>query len=182
MSVVRFLSLLLFCLLLNACSPLDVNDYADNQPVLMPESFFNGKLTAHGVVKDRSGKVIRSFRADIMGSWAGGVGTLEEDFVFNDGELQRRVWTLTPTDKNRYVGSAGDVVGMANIEVAGNSMFLDYVLRIPYGDDTIDVAIDDRMYLVSPTVLINESTLKKFGFNVGQILLVIEKHTYDAAF
>jgi hypothetical protein len=175
MNVVRFLPLLFFCFLLTACSAVEVNDYADNQPVLIPEEFFNGKLTAHGVVKNRSGLVIRSFSADIIGSWADGVGTLEEDFVFDDGELQRRVWTLTPTGKNRYAGSAGDVVGTANMEVAGNSMFLDYVLRIPYGDDTIDLVIDDRMYLVSPDVLINESTLNKFGFNVGHILLVIEK-------
>lgn len=176
MNAIRFLSLLLVSILLAACSYVDVNDYADNQPTLVPEVFFNGKLTAHGVVKNRSGKVIRSFTADITAHWADGIGTLEEDFVFDDNELQRRVWTLTPSGKNRYVGSASDVVGTANMEVAGNSMFLDYVLRIPYGDNTLDIVIDDRMYLVSPEVLINESTLNKFGLNVGQILLVITKH------
>jgi hypothetical protein len=61
------------------------------------------------------------------------------------------------------------------ISVAGNSMFLDYVLRIPYGDDTLDLRIDDRMYLVSPDVLINESSMTKFGVNVGEILLVIRR-------
>ena len=54
-------------------------------------------------------------------------------------------------------------------------MFLDYVLRIPWGDDTLDLRIDDRMYLVNPDLLINESRMLKFGVRVGEILLVIER-------
>ena len=49
--------------------------------------------------------------------------------------------------------TAGDVVGDASMQVSGNSLFLDYVLRIPYGDGTLDLKIDDRMYLVSQRVL-----------------------------
>lgn len=50
-----------------------------------------------GVVKNFSGEVIRTFDADISASWDDeGVGTLDEVFRFNDGEVQTRVWTLTP--------------------------------------------------------------------------------------
>ena len=162
------------------CSTVRVDDYADNTPVFDPVTFFDGKLTAHGVVKDRGGRVIRYFNADIKAYWQDGIGTLEEDFVFDDGEPDRRVWTLTPAGENRYVGTAGDVVGEGQITVAGNSMFLDYVLRIPYGDGTLDLRIDDRMYLVHPDILINESSMEKFGFGVGEILLVIRKIPAEA--
>lgn len=161
---------------LSGCSSVSVGDYAGNRPVLQPERFFDGDLSAHGVIKDRGGRVIRRFTADIKAYWHDGVGTLEEDFVFDDGELDRRVWTLRPTGPGRYVGTAGDVVGEGEIEVAGNSMFLAYVLRIPYGDGTLDLRIDDRMYLVSENVLINESKMYKFGLRVGEILLVIRRH------
>ena len=157
------------------CSRIEVKDYAGNTPVLDPEAFFDGDLTAHGVIKDRGGKVIRYFNVDIVAYWRDGIGTLEEDFVFDDGELDRRVWTLTPDGEGRYIGTAGDVVGDGQVTVAGNSMFLDYVLRIPWNDGTIDLRIDDRMYLVHPDVLINESRMKKFGFGVGEILLVIQR-------
>ena len=163
-------------LTLVACSTVSVEDYAANQPTLVPETFFNGTLAAHGIVKDRSGKVIRSFNADIRAYWLDGVGTLEEDFVFDDGEKSRRVWTLKPAGAGRYVGTAGDVIGAGDIRVAGNSMFLNYVLRVPYGDGTLDLTIDDRMYLVNPDTLINESRMFKFGVEVGAILLVIERH------
>ena len=168
-------TLLLAMSLLSGCGSVTVRDYADNSPVLDPETFFDGYLTAHGVIKDRGGKVIRYFNADITAYWKDGVGTLEEDFVFDDGEKQRRVWTLTPDGPGRYIGTAGDVVGDGAVTFAGNSMFLDYVLQIPWNDGALDLRIDDRMYLVNPNTLINESAMNKFGIKVGQILLVIEK-------
>lgn len=177
MKLVRWIAMLVAgAAALSGCSTVSVGDYSGERPLLEPEQFFNGDLSAHGVIKDRGGRVIRRFTADINAYWRDGVGTLEEDFVFDDGELDRRVWTLTPKGPGRYVGTAGDVVGEGDIEVAGNSMFLAYVLRIPYGDGTLDLRIDDRMYLVSDNLLINESGMYKFGFRVGEILLVIQRH------
>lgn len=160
---------------LMACSNVRVTDYADKKPLFEIEQFFNGNLTAHGVVKDRGGKVIRYFNATIVASWVDGVGTLVEDFVFDDGETQRRIWTLKPDGKGRYTGTAGDVVGVARLQQAGNSVFLDYELRLPYRGSEVDVRVDDRMYLVSPDILINESSMSKFGWRVGNLVLVIAR-------
>jgi hypothetical protein len=118
---------LLALLPLAACSTVTVSDYAQEVPRLQPERFFEGPLVAHGVVKDRSGRVIRRFSADIEAYWEDGVGTLEEDFVFDDGDRDRRVWTLEPVAGGEYRATAGDVVGDGVATVAGNSMFLDYV-------------------------------------------------------
>src|SRR6056300_338331 len=98
-------------LLMGACSSASVTDYQDREPRFEPESFFDGALTAHGVVKDFSGTAIRHFNADIVGCWSDGVGTLDESFVFDDGEQQTRIWTLTPSGDQTYIGTAGDVIG-----------------------------------------------------------------------
>lgn len=161
--------------LITACSSVTVRDHATFTPTVTLQQFFDGYLTAHGVVKNRSGKISRTFNADIAACWRSDVGYLVEDFVFDDGEQQRRIWTLTPNGDGSFTGTAGDVVGPGNLTVAGNSVFLDYVLRIPLGDSTIDVHVDDRMYLVSPTLLFNESTLTKFGIRVGSLGLVITR-------
>ena len=174
-SLLPSLCLGLCLLILAGCSPITVNDYANNKPKIVMEQFFNGPLTAHGVVKDRAGKVIRSFNATIDASWQQGVGTLNEQFVFDDGEQQQRIWQLTKTADGRYIGTANDVVGEGDIRVAGNSVFLDYVLRIDYQGEPLDLRIDDRMYLTSNSVMINESTMTKWGFKVGSLLLVIKK-------
>jgi len=155
------------------CAPVRVTDYSDAKPVLDVAQFFTGQLSAHGIVKDSSGRVIRYFNAEIAAQWVDGVGTLTEDFTFDDGEIQRRVWTLKANGDGTYIGTAGDVVGDAALQQAGNSLFLDYVLRLPYRGSEVEVRVDDRMYLVSPDVLINESRLTKFGWEVGTLVLVI---------
>ena len=172
----RFFVFLTLLALFSGCTQVQVNDYVDQRPVLEPQAFFQGKLTAHGIIQDRSRKVLRHFNADILASWEENIGTLVEDFTFDDGEVQQRIWTLTPDGKGGYTGSAGDVVGGGKLSFGGNAMFLNYVLRIPYGDGTIDVSVDDRMYLVSQDVLINESRMSKFGFGVGSIILTIIRH------
>ena len=167
-----FVALALF---LSGCST-KIDVYENNNPVFIAEDFFNGPLTAHGIVKNRSGKVIRTFNATLEGSWHEGKGLLAERFVFDDGEVQFRNWSLSPVkDSNGYIGSAEDVLGDAEVHTSGNAMFINYTLVIPYNDSTIDVQVDDRMYLVSDKVLINESKLTKWGFNVGEVVLTIIK-------
>ena len=174
-------------LLIVACSSADISHYRDMRPALVPEEFFNGPLTAHGVVKNRSGTVTRSFNAELQGSWENGQGLLAERFVFDDGEIQFRNWRLTPsieqpgTAERSFIGTAEDVVGEAQVQVSGNAMFIRYTLQVAYKGDTIEVNVDDRMYLVSDRVLINESKLTKFGIPVGEIVLTIIRHPLTAA-
>ena len=161
---------------LSACGTASLDDHQMAEPSFAPEEFFNGILTAHGVVRDYSGAATRHFNADITACWQEGVGTLDEAFVFDDGEQQVRIWTLTPDGAKRYIGTAGDVVGEGNARWQGNAMFLDYTLRIELEDGPIDVHIDDRMYRVSENVVINESKMRKFGVGVGEILLTLVRH------
>ena len=172
----KTLSILFLMTSLFACSQISVEEYRDLEPKLVPESFFEGELTAHGIVKNRSGKVIRRFNADIDASWLDGTGTLDESFEFDDGEKQKRIWKLQPQGDGAYLAGANDTVGEGIMKVAGNSLFLQYVLQIPYKGRVLDIAVDDRMYLVNETTLINESKMRKWGFEVGEVVLVIIKH------
>ena len=158
------------------CSSATISDFQGRSPAFAPEAFFNGTLTAHGIVKDFSGTAIRHFQADITGCWRDGVGTLYEDFTFDDGEEQTRIWTLTPSGDQTFIGTAGDVVGEGLARWKGNAMFLDYTLRIELENGPIDVRIDDRMYRVSDNIVINESKMRKFGIGVGDILLTLIRH------
>jgi len=167
--------LLLLLAMLSGCAGPSLDDYRNNRPALVPQEFFTGTLSARGVVKDFSGEVIRTFDADIIASWDdNGVGTLDEVFRFDDGEVQTRVWTLTPKEEV-YHATAGDVVQPGTMRWQGNAIHMNYVLRVPYGDDTLDVRMDDWMYLVTPDTLINETSMTKWGIEVGEVVLVIQK-------
>lgn len=167
--------LLLLIMPLLGCSTTDIQRHAEASPALTVRDFFDGQLTAHGIVKNRSGQVIRHFSADIQASWDGNIGTLDEHFVFSDGEKQQRIWTLTEQTDGSFVAKANDVIGEHPMFVAGNALFMKYVLQLAYGDGTIDVTVDDRMFLVNKNRIINESIFTKFGFRVASVQLVIEK-------
>lgn len=163
-------------LALSGCSNITVNDYANNTPTLDPKEFFVGDLTAKGVVKNRSGKVIRHFTATIKASWQNNTGTLDEKFIFNDGEIQYRKWTLTPTQAHQFNATAGDVIGTGHGNFAGNAINLNYVLAVKYNTSTINVSVNDWMWRVDEKTVLNESTLSKLGFKVGSVQLVIIKN------
>lgn len=176
--MLRLFVMLFTLVLLSGCSSTAVEEYAANEPEFDVQEFFQGDLVAHGVLKDRGGKVTRYFTADLKGSWDDGVGTLEEWFVFDDGEKQERIWTLVPNNDGSYTATAGDVIGEGKLVTSGNTLFMKYVLRVPYDGDTIDLNVDDRMYLVTPDHLINESVLTKFGFEVGSLTLSIRQRAH----
>ncbi|MDA8797135.1 DUF3833 domain-containing protein, partial [Luminiphilus sp.] len=90
----RLTRVLFLTVLLTACAGVSVEEYQKRTPAFEPETFFRGALTAHGVVKNYAGFASRSFVAEITACWRDGVGTLDERFVFDDGELQTRIWTL----------------------------------------------------------------------------------------
>ena len=158
---------------LSACSA-SLDDYRGTQPELDLKQFFNGHLEAYGIVQDYKGKVARRFRADILGTWDGEHGLLDEQFIFDDGEEQHRCWQLDRMG-NRYQGTAGDVVGMAEGEVAGNALNWQYTLAVPVNGKTWNLKLNDWMFLVDENNLINRASMYKFGLEVGEITLYIRK-------
>ncbi len=169
----------LMAFIISGCSTMEIEDFSDAKPEFIPQEYFNSKMTAYGIVKDSSGKIIRSFKGDLYGSVdKSGIITLDEYFVYNDGEKQRRTWTLTPTkDAKKYIGTAGDIVGEAQMVANGNTVMIDYTMRVPYGDDTIDINVRDWLHLQEDGVIINHSKMKKFGIEVGELVITIIKES-----
>lgn len=164
------------CAVLTGCSSMELSDFDGTTPEFIPQKYFNGPMTAYGIVKDRNGLIIRRFKGKLIGSWdANGTGTLDESFVYDDGETLKRVWTLKPTGKNTFIGTARDIVGEAPMKANGNTVMLDYTMRIPYNDGTIDVNVRDWLHLMDNGVILNHSKMKKFGFTVGELVITIIK-------
>lgn len=162
-------------LLLAGCST-PMSYYQNTTPQLNMEEFYNGKLTAYGMVQNRSGDVLRRFRVDMLGTWEGNKGVLEETFYYDDGEQQQRTWYLEKKEDGKYGGTADDVVNPAHGQTSGYALNWRYTLRIPVDGDTWDINFDDWMYLLDEKRLINRAEMKKWGFTVGEVTLWIEKH------
>ncbi len=174
-----FLFLPLF--LLASCAAPDVSHYAANQPALDPARYFAGDTDAWGIVQARNGEVLRRFRVAMHGAMRGGVFELDERFTYDDGETQRRVWTLVRQADGTWRGAAPDVVGEARGRVAGNALHWRYTLRLPVRGTMYDVQLDDWMFLVDGDTLVNRSSLRKFGFEVAQVTLFFRKRCAEGA-
>ncbi len=171
----KALSLLVAVVFMGACAGPAINHYQGSEPELDPKEFFNGPIKAWGIVQDWQGKVVRRFDADLIGTWDGDTGRLDEVFDYYDGESQERVWIITRREDGTYTGTAGDIVGEADGEVAGSAMRWAYQMDLEVNGSTHRVTFDDWMFLMNDDVLINRSYIKKYGFTVAEVILFMQK-------
>lgn len=162
---------------LAGCSSIQPKDYAGDSPKLSLESFFNGTLDVHGMVHDRSGKVLRRFTMVMNASWNGPVGTLNEELLWSDGEKESKTWILTKTAEGKYEGTMGDVVGRATTEVSGNAFQMLYVVKVPVGDDKkiYEFDVEDWMHMIDEKTLLSRTTMTKFGVRVANVTVSYRK-------
>ena len=113
---IKYLLLIIISVLITSCSSnqaMKPEDFKNQKPRLIIEEYLSGNVKAWGILQNRSGKVTRQFSADLDGKWDGKQLILDEKFVWNDGEIQNRQWTINKIDEHNYEGTAGDVVGTA---------------------------------------------------------------------
>lgn len=173
-----FLSAFAALALLTGCAGPSFDRNIGGGPAFELEKYFDGEVTAWGVFQDRSENVRRVLKVDIDGDWDGETLTLDEDFVYEDGSTEKRIWTLRKDGPNRWVGEAEGVVGQAVGVVQGNALnwVYDFDLVRPNGD-VVRVTFDDWMYLQDDRVMINRAYISKFGFEVGQLSLFFQRAT-----
>jgi hypothetical protein len=161
-------------LLAAGCAAVDPEVYRDQKPALDLRRYFDGTIVGHGMVTNRAGRVERRFVVTIRARWDGDVGTLDEDFVWSDGETEKRVWTLRPVpgQPGRWTGTASDVKGEAVGAVAGNALHWSYTLRVKTRDGSrYDIDFDDWMFLIDERVLMNRAVMRFWTFKVGEVLI-----------
>ncbi len=177
----RALALVLSLTLLGACAGKpSLDDPRLSDQALNLEEFFDGELVAYGQFQDVFGTVRRRFEVEIDGSWDGRVLTLVEDFVYEDGATERRVWRLEKTGPDTWRGTAPGVIGAATGEERGDTFNWRYTidLPVPAADGTTDTfraTFDDWMWRLSDTRVLNRAYMSRLGVPVGEVILTFEK-------
>jgi Protein of unknown function (DUF3833) len=175
------LIVLLLPLAIMGCASTKLAQFDDKQPKLVLEDYFIGQTEATGVFEDRFTKLRRQFVVQITGSVDGNVLTLDERFVYDDGEKQQRIWKLTRTSPTTYEGRAGDVKGVAKGILNGNAFNFQYDIDLKVGvkkdgtAKTWKVHFNDWMFLQPNGVVINRAYVTRFGFDVGSVTIAFHK-------
>ncbi len=178
---IAFAALAAAAVTLSACTgkpSLSDQPLSDRQ--LNIEEFFDGTVVATGQFQDVLGTVRRAFVVTIDGDWDGERLILTEDFVYEDGATEQRVWTLTKTGDQTWTGTAPGVIGAANGIEDGDRFNWQYTidLPIPASDgsvETMRVTFDDWMWLLSDDRLFNRAYMKRYGIDIGDVSIMFER-------
>jgi len=154
---------------------MNIEKFKGGQPIFSLEDYFEGKTEAWGMFHDRFGNLKRTFKVDITGTLESDILTLDEKFIYDDGEQDSRVWTIKILGNNQYSGTASDVVGEAKGISEGNALNWKYKLNLKVGDSTILVDFDDWMFLQDRNILMNRAEVKKWGLNIGVVSITFLK-------
>jgi hypothetical protein len=145
-------------------------DYANDGPALNLRERLNGPILCEGVIYGPTGRVTSRFVADFHATWEGNVGTMTEEFRYDSGATQSRVWTLTLGNDGSIKAEAPDVVGAGTGMQSGSAVQMNYKIRLPEdsGGHVLDTI--DWMYLVDNGTIMNRSQFRKFGIKVAELV------------
>ncbi|WP_075180788.1 DUF3833 domain-containing protein [Pantoea sp. 1.19] len=162
------------CLLLAGCSTA-VEEYQSATPKIDIFRYFSGQTQAWGMVQNYSGKQIRRFHVTINGDVQGDTLTLNEHFVYDDGEKQQRIWRIRRLADGSYEGTAGDIIGVAKGHAAGNAFNWRYEMEVKTDGSSWRLHFDDWIYQQDSEHLLNVTSLKKWGIEVARVTLFFSR-------
>ncbi len=153
------------------CSaPLEPAAFESVAPRFEPERFFEGRTRSWGVVENRAGEPTSRFETSAFGRREGEELVITQDFTFDDGRRQQRVWRLRRLDEHRYEATANDVVGTATGEARGNAFRWQYTLALEPGNAVKDVDLLQWMYAQEDgSVMVNRATISKLGVILAEV-------------
>ncbi|MCA3554796.1 DUF3833 family protein [Aestuariivirga sp.] len=138
-------------------------------------SWLEGQTHATGVFEDRKGRVRRRFAVELTGTPEDNTLRLHERFVFADGERQERTWVLTRGADGAFTGRAEDSASDARGHFAEDVAHMSSELNLKVGRRLVAMRFDDAFYPSGPGLVLNRSTMSKWGIRLGQIFILFRK-------
>ncbi len=171
-----------FALLAACTGKPSFDDPALSERKLNLEEFFDGELVAFGQFQDIFGTVRRRFEVQISGDWNGERLLLTEDFLYEDGSTEQRVWTLVKTGEDSWRGTAPGVIGEATGVEDGDRFNWQYEIDLPVPSadgttETLRVTFNDWMWLTADNRLFNRAYMRRAGIDIGDVSISFEKQS-----
>ena len=156
----------------------DISVHDTRSPAFDLANFFDGNSVAYGIFEDRFGNLRRQFRVEIQASQSGDRLILDENFLYDDGKQDKRIWQIDSQiidGRTHYSGQAADINGKAIGKIAGNAMRWSYDISLILSGIELEVRFDDFIYQMTPDIAINRAYVSKWGMDIGSVTLVFLK-------
>jgi hypothetical protein len=137
------------------------------------EEFFVGRTIGKGSFSIPIAGIRRNLTVRTRGRWDGRTLTLVEDFLFADGERDRKTWRFAKLSPDRYEGVREDVVGKADIRQVGQVVGLWYTADVRAADgSTTRLGFADTIGYSSSGGVYNIATVTRLGLPIGDVKLM----------
>lgn len=130
------------------------------------EGYFAGRTSAIGSFSAVNG-VKRKFTVDLLGKWNGKTLTLVEDFIYDNGERERKTWRFEKISRNKYRGTREDVIGETLVTISGGTARFSYLVDLDPKGRGNRVRFHDTMKVRGDGTLLNKAIVTKFGLPVA---------------
>ena len=170
----------LACTFLAGCSS-NVENYAEQKPEMDFYSYFTGKVDGWGTITGPKGDVTHRFHVLMDGKIQKDENgneylQLDEVFTYANGDVKERYWKVHQTNVDGVlVGEAPEVPGGAKGQQDGSAIRWKYKFDLPYNGKITRVDMDDWMWMVDDTTLMNKNVIRKYGIKVGELNILFRK-------
>lgn len=159
-------------LLLAGCATMPSAPDMTDTSITLVEAF-SGRAVGRGLFSVPIAGVERGFDAILVGSSRRVRGveifTVVEDFIFDDGEVDRLTWVFTRTGPDRWTGVREDTVGTADVVESEEGVRLTYVADVRSRGEVTRLGFSDIIYRGADGRVINDAVVTKFGLPVGTV-------------
>ena len=176
-NTVRALWAFLGLIACTGCANMNIESAASKNPVFDFTSYFSGHVKASGWFTDRFGNIKRHFCGDFFGEQQGDEFVLDETLYYVDETVEKRIWRVTIADNGDFAAKSDSLVGDATGKLLGNTLELDYVMRVAVANDKEWVLkMNDWMIYQPDGSLHNQTYVSKWGFRIGTVTTQYTPH------
>jgi hypothetical protein len=151
-----------------------MKNMSQKPPRTMPlvlEEFFSGPVRVEGFFLNAWSRSRLGIEIDIVPSWNGRVLSLDERFVYSDGTIDHKIWTLEKTAPGTYTGSREDMIGTGRVWTEGHLVRLNYKLLMM----GTGFSFDETMSLREDGIVLGRSTARKWRISIGRVELTMRR-------
>lgn len=98
-----------------------------------------------------------------------------ENFTYDDGDAEQRIWKLKKTGDVTWAGTAPGVIGVAFGVERGDTFNWKYRINLPVKTGTMRANFDDWMWLMEDGRVLNRAYVTRYGIRIGEAIIHFEK-------
>lgn len=137
--------------------------------------FFEGRKRAIGIFEDRFGRLRARFSVDMTGTWRGSTLELDELFVYDTGEVEKRCWIVHPVDVGSFRAVCQDALSDAHGRNLPGLAEMTYKFPLPVLGRPIGFDFLDRLYDMGEGRALNRVRISKWGIAIGELTLCFNR-------